>query len=94
MFAELDPLLHQQLRLGVMSLLLSVREAEFTFIKEKTGASSGNLSVQVSKLKEAGYINVEKSFKDNFPLTVCKITPQGISAFETYVKALEKYIKK
>jgi hypothetical protein len=77
-----------------MSLLIGVKEAEFTFIKEKTGATAGNLSVQVQKLKEVGYIDVSKQFRDNYPLTLCKITPAGISAFESYVKALQAYIKK
>lgn len=93
MFAELDPILHSQLRLAVMSLLISVKEAEFTFIKEKTNATAGNLSVQVQKLKEAGYIDVIKQFKDNYPQTTCKITAVGISAFENYVKALQQYLK-
>ena len=94
MFNDLDPILHSQLRLAVMSLLISVKEAEFTFIKEKTGATAGNLSVQIQKLKEAGYLDVTKQFKDNYPQTVCKITPKGIDAFEQYVKALQQYIKK
>jgi hypothetical protein len=76
-----------------MSLLIGVKEAEFTFIKEKTGATAGNLSVQVQKLKEVGYIDVSKQFKDNYPQTLCKITPVGITAFESYVKALQAYIK-
>ena len=88
MFKELDPILHSQLRLAVMSLLISVKEAEFTFLKEKTGATAGNLSVQIGKLKEADYIEVQKSFKDNYPQTMCKVTPQGIVAFEAYVTAL------
>jgi DNA-binding MarR family transcriptional regulator len=92
MFKELDPILHSQLRLAIMSLLISVKEAEFTFIKEKTNATAGNLSVQIQKLKEAGYINVVKEFKDNYPNTTCKITPKGISAFEEYVKALQQYL--
>jgi DNA-binding MarR family transcriptional regulator len=75
-----------------MSLLISVKEAEFTFIKEKTNATAGNLSVQVQKLKEAGYIDVTKQFKDNYPQTTCKITDKGISAFEAYVKALQGYL--
>ena len=91
-FKELDPILHSQLRLAVISLLISVREAEFTFIKEKTGSTAGNLSVQVNKLKEAGYIDVSKQFKDNYPLTLCKITKKGIDAFESYVKALQTYM--
>lgn len=94
MFEELDPLLHQQLRLAVMSLLISVQEAEFTFLREKTGATAGNLSVQITKLKDAGYIEVTKGYKDNFPQTLCKITGLGLTAFENYVNALEKYIKK
>lgn len=94
MFKELDPILHSQLRLAVMSLLIGVKEAEFTFLKEKTGATAGNLSVQIQKLKDAGYIEVQKSFKDNYPQTLCKVTPNGITAFETYVKALQSYIQK
>jgi DNA-binding transcriptional ArsR family regulator len=93
-FKELDPILHAPLRLAVISLLISVREAEFTFIKEKTNATSGNLSVQITKLKEAEYIEVAKQFKNNYPLTVCKITAKGIQAFENYVKALESYTNK
>ena len=93
MFKELDPILHSQLRLAVMSLLISLKEAEFTFIKEKTNASAGNLSVQVQKLKEVGYIDVIKQFKDNYPQTTCKITPKGIEAFDAYVKALQEYLK-
>ena len=76
MFKDLDPILHSQLRLAVMSLLISVKEAEFTFLKEKTNATAGNLSVQIQKLKEAGYIEVIKQFKDNYPQTICKITLQ------------------
>ncbi|RXK59972.1 transcriptional regulator [Lacibacter luteus] len=94
MFKDLDPILHSQLRLAVMSLLIGVKEAEFTFIKEKTGSTAGNLSVQISKLKDAGYVDVLKQFKDNYPQTICKITPQGVTAFETYVKALQTYLPK
>ena len=93
MFKELDPILHSQLRLAVMSLLMSVREAEFTFIREKTNSTAGNLSVQVQKLKDAGYIEVMKQFKDNYPLTTCKVTAKGIEAFENYVKALQQYLQ-
>lgn len=92
-FKELDPILHSQLRLAVMSLLISVKEAEFTFLKEKTNATSGNLSVQISKLKEAGYIEIIKQFSNNYPQTICKITPAGILAFEKYVEALQSYMK-
>ncbi len=91
MFKELDPILHSQLRLAVISLLISVKEAEFAFLKEKTNATAGNLSVQISKLKEVGYVEVSKQFKDNYPLTICKITQVGVQAFEDYVHALQTY---
>lgn len=92
MFKYLDPILHSQLRLAVVSLLISVKEAEFTYLKEKTQATAGNLSVQISKLKEAGYIDVQKQFKDNYPQTMCNITKAGIEAFETYVNNLQSYL--
>jgi hypothetical protein len=92
-FKDLDPLLHSQLRLAIISLLIGVHEAEFSFIKEKTGATSGNLSIQIGKLQEAEYIMVKKAFRDNYPLTTCKITSKGTKAFETYVDALKGYIK-
>lgn len=94
MFKDLDPLLHSQLRLAVMSLLISVESAEFTFLKEKTNSTAGNLSVQLDKLSEAGYIHVEKSFKGKKPLTTCKVTKKGIKAFEEYVNTLKQYINK
>ncbi len=92
MFKELDPLLHSQLRLAVMSLLIGVEEADFVFLKEKTGATAGNLSVQIDKLSEAGYIRVEKTFAGKMPRTLCRITPEGIAAFDAYVKALKSYL--
>jgi DNA-binding MarR family transcriptional regulator len=94
MFKELDPLLHSQLRLGVVSILISVESADFTFLKEKTNSTAGNLSVQIEKLSEAGYIEIIKSFKGKKPLTTCKITKNGIKAFEEYVTSLKQYINK
>ncbi|HTJ13495.1 MAG TPA: transcriptional regulator [Dinghuibacter sp.] len=93
-FKELDPILHSQLRLAIMSLLISVKEAEFTFLKEKTSATAGNLSVQLNKLKEAGYVEIVKQFKNNYPQTICKVTPVGVDAFSAYVKALQSYLPK
>ena len=93
MFQPLDPLLHAELRLVVMSLLISADEAEFPYIKEQTGATAGNLSVQVDKLSAAGYIEVEKTFKGKCPCTICRITDTGRQAFEAYVKALRSYLK-
>jgi DNA-binding MarR family transcriptional regulator len=94
MFKDLDPILHSQLRLAVMSLLISLKEAEFTYLKEQTNSTAGNLSVQIQKLKDAGYIHIEKSFKDNYPQTICKITATGIKAFEEYVKNIKSYLSK
>lgn len=94
MFKDLDPILHSQLRLAVMSLLISVKEAEFTFIRDKTNSTAGNLSVQIQKLKDAGYIDVTKQFKDNYPQTICKISKPGIKAFEVYVSNLQSYLGK
>jgi hypothetical protein len=93
MFKELDPLLHSQLRLAVMSLLISVKEADFVFLREKTEATAGNLSVQLEKLQEAGYIDIEKTYKGKRPQTICRITKVGIAAFENYVNALKSYIE-
>lgn len=92
MYKDLDPLLHSQLRLAVMSILIGVKEAEFSFLKEQTKSTAGNLSVQLQKLKDAGYIEIKKSFKNNYPLTNCRITNAGIKAFETYVNNIKKYI--
>ncbi|HEY5915882.1 MAG TPA: transcriptional regulator [Chryseolinea sp.] len=94
MFKDLDPLLHSQLRLAITSLLISVDSAEFTFIKEKTNSTAGNLSVQLDKLQEAGYISIEKAFRGKKPVTTCKITRKGLKAFEEYVNNLKQYINK
>jgi DNA-binding MarR family transcriptional regulator len=94
MFKDLDPLLHSQLRLAIMSLLISLESAEFTFIKETTNCTAGNLSVQLDKLSEAGYLLIDKSFKGKKPVTTCRVTKKGIKAFEEYVIALKQYINK
>ena len=92
MFNDLDPILHSQLRLSIISILMTVEEANFTFIKETTKAAAGNISIQIKKLQDAGYINVKKTFKDNYPNTTVSITNKGIAAFEEYVNNLKKYI--
>jgi len=94
MFEELDPVLHSQLRLAIMSVLVSVETAEFNYLLDKTGATRGNLSVQITKLNEAGYIDIKKSFRKNYPLTTCNITPKGVAAFEKYVRALQGYLRR
>jgi predicted transcriptional regulator len=91
-YKELDSLLHSQLRLAIISLLISNEAAEFTYIKEQTGASAGNLSIQITKLKEAGYIMVEKKFSKNYPQTLCRITSLGRKMFMKYVADLRDYL--
>ena len=92
MFPKLDSLLHSELRLAVMSVLAGVESADFTYLKARTGATAGNLSVQIDKLSTAGYITVEKGFKGKMPCTTCRITPQGMEAFDNYVNALKEYL--
>ena len=92
MFKELDPLLHSELRLGVMSILISVESADFTYFRKQTGATAGNLSVQLDKLSQAGYITIEKSFSGKMPRTTCRVTKEGLKAFQEYVDALQSYI--
>lgn len=91
MYQELDPMLLSQLRLAIMSYLMVAREAEFNVLKEKTGATAGNLSAQLTKLQEAGYVVIEKSFRNNYPLSVCRIAPQGVAAFEDFYRDLKSY---
>lgn len=92
MLPPLNPLLHSELRLAIVSTLISLEQADFVFLKKQTGATAGNLSVQIDKLQKAGYIAVEKSFRGKMPCTICRITPEGINAFEEYVEALRGYI--
>lgn len=92
MFRKLNPILHSELRLAVMSILVGVDEADFVYIRKQTGATAGNLSVQLDKLNEAGYITVEKGFKGKKPCTTCRVTESGVTAFSEYVSALKDYI--
>lgn len=92
MLRRLDPLLHSELRLAVVSLLVSLEEADFVYLKEQTGATAGNLSVQIEKLSEAGYISVEKGFSGKRTRTVCRLTARGLEAFRAYVEALKEYL--
>ncbi len=91
-FKDLDPILHSQLRLAIVSLLVKQKEAEFTYIRDATRATAGNLSIQVNKLRDAGYIEVKKQFNNNYPQTLCLITPKGLKAFDQYVKNLKTYL--
>lgn len=92
MFGDLDPVLHSQVRLAIVSILTNIEETEFNYLKENTRTTAGNLSFQLGKLEEAGYVKVKKTFRDNYPLTLVKLTPKGKSAFEDYVEAIRKYL--
>jgi DNA-binding transcriptional ArsR family regulator len=92
MFKELDPILHSQLRLAIVAALMTAQEAEFTWLQDQTGATAGNLSVQLNKLKDAGYIEITKSFKGNYPQTLCRMTLLGKDKFKEYVDALKEYL--
>jgi hypothetical protein len=91
-FKDLDPILHSQLRLSIVSLLVGLDEAEFLYLREKTNTSAGNLSLQLDKLQKAGYVSIKKGFKGKYPVTTCKITSKGLKAFERYVTTIKSYI--
>lgn len=93
MLKELNPLLHSELRLGIMSILISVDNADFVYLRNKTGATAGNLSVQIDKLQKAGYITVEKGFNGKMPRTTCRVTDVGREAFREYVECIKEYLK-
>lgn len=93
MFKDLDPLLHSQVRLAVMSILIGVRLAEFNYLLEHIQTTKGNLSFQLTKLKQAGYIDIKKTFRGNYPLTTCNITTKGTEAYEKYVDSISEYFK-
>lgn len=93
MYKDLDSLIHSQVRLAIISILVQVDKVEFSFLKKETGATAGNLSVQINKLKNAGYIKVTKKFKGNYPQTLCEITEKGRRKFEEYVNAISAYLK-
>lgn len=93
MLKELNPLLHSELRLGIMSILISVDNADFVYLRAKTGATAGNLSVQIDKLQKAGYITVEKGFNGKMPRTTCRVTDTGREAFREYVECIKEYLK-
>ncbi len=92
MYNLIDPILHAPLRLNIMSLLMALEDAEFTFLKEKTGATAGNLSLQLNQLQEANYIKIKKGFKGNYPVTTIKITAKGSKAFADYVVVLKNML--
>lgn len=86
---ELNPVIHGKLRLALLSLLSSVEEAEFTWLRAKTGSTDGNLGAQLAKLEEAGYLAVEKKFVQRKPQTLYRMTEAGRRALAEYVQALK-----
>ncbi len=93
MYKDLNPLLHSQLRLAIISFLVTNAKSDFNEIKDITKATSGNISIQLKKLEDAGYIKIKKGFKDNYQHTSVEITKKGIDAFEDYVEAIKQYLK-
>lgn len=92
MLKELNPIIHSQLRLSIMTLLVSVEEADFNYLKEQTNATSGNISVQLDKLSSAGYITVTKEFVRKRTRTSCRLTEEGKRAMEEYIETLKSYL--
>ncbi|MGH2574271.1 MAG: winged helix-turn-helix domain-containing protein [Ignavibacteria bacterium] len=93
-YQQIDDVIHSRLRTAIMAVLISVEEAEFTFIRDKINATDGNLSVHLKKLEDHKYISVTKKFIDRKPASIYKITAKGRKAFEVYIKKLESIIKK
>lgn len=91
-YPKLNSVIHSPLRLAIMNILHGVKEADFVFLKERTGSTVGNLSIQIGKLKKEGYIQVTKQFKDNYPQTICTITPKGLEAYTDYSTSMQAYL--
>ena len=92
MYNELDPVLNVPVRLAIVSVLIKVKQADFNYLMEITKTTQGNLSHQIKKLNEAEYIEVEKTYKGNYPQTICRLTAKGKKAFENYVESIKKYL--
>jgi DNA-binding MarR family transcriptional regulator len=92
MYNELDPVLNTPVRLAIVSALIKMKQADFNYLMDMTNTTQGNLSHQIKKLNEAGYIEVMKTFKGNYPQTICVVTPKGRKAFEKYVSDIKKYL--
>jgi DNA-binding HxlR family transcriptional regulator len=89
---DLDPVIHGKLRLAVLSLLVGVEDADFTWLREKTGSTDGNLGAQMLKLEEAGYVAMQKRFVGRKPQTLYRMTPKGRKALAGYVAALKRLL--
>lgn len=91
---ELDRLIHEPARLLIVTILSTIESADFLFLQRETELTKGNLSAHLSKLEEAGYVNIEKKFKGKLPLTVCKLTEVGQQAFDGYRQQMQNFIDK
>ncbi len=91
-FSQLDPVIHSRVRLGVLTILASVKDASFSYLKEKIGATDGNLSANLTRLEGEGFIKVKKTFSGKKPLTTCSITGKGRAAFAEYLRTLESLL--
>lgn len=91
---ELDRLIHEPARLLIVTILSTVASADFLFLLRETELTKGNLSAHLSKLENAGYVNIEKTFKGKLPLTVCKLTEAGQKAFDGYRQQMQNFIAK
>jgi len=89
---ELNRLIHEPARLLIVTILSTVESADFLFLQRETGLTKGNLSAHLSKLENAGYVNIEKTFKGKLPLTVCKLTEAGQEAFDGYRQQMQNFI--
>ena len=92
MYKDLDPVLNTPVRLAIVSALIKLKQADFGHLMELTATTQGNLSHQIRKLQEAEYIEVIKTYKGNYPHTICKLTAKGRKAFEQYVEDIKKYL--
>ena len=91
---ELDRLIHEPARLLIVTILSSVASADFLYLQRETGLTKGNLSAHLSKLEEAGYIQIEKTFKGKFPLTICRLTSAGQKALKTYRQQVQDFMER
>ncbi|HXD77430.1 MAG TPA: transcriptional regulator [Puia sp.] len=91
-YNELDPVLSTPVRLAIVSALVKLKQADFSYLMEVTATTQGNMSHQLKRLQAEGYVEVIKTFKGSYPHTICKLTPKGRKAFEQYVEAIKKYL--
>ena len=91
--AGVDRLIHEPSRSIILAILAAVESADFLYLQRETGLTKGNLSVHLSKLEEAGYVNIEKTYRGKVPLTLCRMTGEGRQAFDAYRKQLKRFVE-